>query len=48
MKKIIWHTGVGEDSLEVMAAEVGELENDELSAGEAGFMQGYEDAEEYE
>ncbi len=31
------------DSLEVMTGEVEELENDELSMEEAGFLQGYED-----
>lgn len=46
MKRRFWHTDVGEDSLEVLAVEVEELENDELSAGEAGFLSGYEDEEE--
>ena len=46
MKKRFWHTDVGEDSLEVLAVEVEELENDELSTREAGFLSGYEDEEE--
>ncbi|MBI2549932.1 hypothetical protein HYV83_02010 [Candidatus Woesearchaeota archaeon] len=46
MKKV-WHTEVGEDSLELLASEVEDLENDELSTGEAGFISGYEEEEEY-
>ena len=48
MKRNFWHTEDGEDSLEVLAAEVEELENDELSGREAGFLSGYEEEEEYE
>lgn len=48
MKRKAWHTDVGDDSLEVLAAEVEDLENDELSTREAGFMQGYDDEEAYE
>ncbi len=49
MKRKFWHRNIGEDSLEVLAVEVEELENDELSPGEAGFLSGYElEDEEYE
>ena len=48
MKKKDWYADMGSDSLEVLASEVEELENDELSTGEAGFISGYEEAEEYE
>ncbi len=49
MKRKFWHADVGEDSLEVLAVEVEELENDELTPGEAGFLSGYElEDEEYE
>ncbi len=30
------------DSIELLESEIEELENDELSAGEAGFIYGYE------
>lgn len=46
MKRRFWHTDIGDDSLEVLAAEIENLENDELSVGEAGFLHGYEDEEE--
>ncbi len=46
MKKKVWHTDIGDDSLEVLASEIENLENDELSLGEAGFMQGYEEVDE--
>ena len=39
---------VDNDSLEIMSRELEELENDELSVGEAGFLQGYENNESYE
>ena len=48
MSRKSWYTEVGEDSLEVLASEVEELENDELSIGEAGFMSGYQDEEDSE
>ena len=49
MKIKFWHNDIGEDSLEVLAAEIEELENDELSTGEAGFLSGYDsEEEEYE
>lgn len=42
MKK--WQASVMElkDSIELLESEIEELENDELSAGEAGFLYGYE------
>ena len=44
MNKWLWHRNIAEgDSLEIISAEMEELENDELSAGEAGFLQGYEE-----
>lgn len=44
MGNVLWHRNItGTDSLEVMSAEVEDLENDELSAEEAGFLQGYEE-----
>ena len=44
MKNGIWHTNLTyADSLEVMQAEIENLENDELSMEEAGFLQGYEE-----
>ncbi len=46
MREKSWHIDVGNDSLELLASEVEELENDELSAAEAGFLSGY-DEEEY-
>ncbi len=33
----------GQDSLELSFSEVEELENDELSPGEAGFIHGYDE-----
>ena len=45
MRKM-WHTEVGKDSLELLASEIEDLENDELSTGEAGFISGYEEEEE--
>ena len=47
MKRKAWYIDVGEDSLELLASEVEDLENDELSTGEAGFISGYEEEEEY-
>ena len=35
----------GDDSLELSFIEVEELENDELTRGEAGFIQGYDAVE---
>ena len=46
MSKVKWYIEIGEDSLEIGTSEVEELENDELSVGEAGFMRGYEEEEE--
>lgn len=43
-----WYADLGGDSLEVLASEVEDLENDELSIGEAGFISGYELDQEYE
>ena len=37
---------IGEDSLEIVASEIEDLENDELSSSEAGFLSGYEEEEE--
>ncbi len=39
-----WQTSITElqDSLELRDSEIEDLENDELSAGEAGFIYGYE------
>lgn len=48
MRKKGWHTDLGGDSLEVLSSEIEELENDELSTGEAGFLSGYQEEEEYE
>ena len=48
MRRNSWHADVGEDSLEVLASEVENLENDELSIGEAGFMSGYQNEEDSE
>lgn len=49
MRKKGWYADAGDNSLEVLASEVEELENDELTAGEAGFLSGYrEEEEEYE
>ena len=44
MKRNKWYSELGEDSLELQAAEIEELENDELSTCEAGFLQGYEES----
>ena len=46
MRKMSWYVDVGDNSLEVLASEVEELENDELTTGEAGFLSGYQDEEE--
>ena len=46
MKKRVWYIELGNDSLEVSDAEIEELENDELSIPEAGFLSGYEEDEE--
>jgi hypothetical protein len=35
---------IDEDSLDLLDSEIEDLENDEISSKEAGFMQGYEDA----
>lgn len=44
MLKGLWHRNIPDsDSLEVMAVEIEDLENDELSVEEAGFLQGYEE-----
>lgn len=44
MKKGLWHGNIQDgDSIDVVAAEVENLENDELSVEEAGFLQGYEE-----
>ncbi|HLD97389.1 MAG TPA: hypothetical protein VI934_03540 [Candidatus Nanoarchaeia archaeon] len=49
MKKHVWHIDFGEDSLEILGTEIENLENDELSVLEAGFLSGYEaDEESYE
>lgn len=48
MRKKSWYADLGGDSLEVLASEVEDLENDELSIGEAGFISGYELDQEYE
>ncbi len=48
MRKRNWHIDVGDNSLEVLASEVEELENDELTTREAGFLSGYHEEEEYE
>ncbi len=47
MKKKGWHADMGENDLEVLAAEIEELENDELTTGEAGFLHGYEEDDAY-
>ena len=48
MRKKSWYADVGDNSLEVLASEIENLENDELSTGEAGFISGYQEDEEYE
>ncbi len=40
------YSRIVDDSLEVLASEIEDLENDELSPGEAGFLFGYEENEE--
>ncbi|HIG98435.1 TPA: hypothetical protein HA231_03355 [Candidatus Woesearchaeota archaeon] len=42
MKSQPWHADIGKDSLELLVVEVEELENDEISTREAGFLNGYE------
>ncbi|MBI2143719.1 hypothetical protein HYU17_01035 [Candidatus Woesearchaeota archaeon] len=37
----VWHSGIDDDSLDVLVVEIEDLENDELSPEEAGFMYGY-------
>jgi hypothetical protein len=39
---------VNDDLLEMMTSEIEDLENDELSLSEAGFMRGYNEAEDEE
>ena len=46
MSKLKWYIDIGEDSLEIGTSEVEELENDELSSSEAGFLSGYAEEEE--
>ena len=41
-----WYIDIGDDSLEIGTSEVEELENDELSSSEAGFLSGYQEEEE--
>ncbi|MBI2176129.1 hypothetical protein HYU40_02135 [Candidatus Woesearchaeota archaeon] len=48
VRKKSWYADLGEDSLEVLSSEIEDLENDELSVGEAGFISGYELDQEYE
>ena len=44
MMKGLWHRDIPEfDGLEIADSELKDLENDELSAEEAGFLQGYEE-----
>ncbi len=45
MNKKAWHIDFGDDSLEILEAEIEDLENDELSVTEAGFLSGYEEDE---
>lgn len=45
VRKKSWYTELGGDSLEVLSSEVEDLENDELTTGEAGFLSGYEEEE---
>ena len=44
--KKAWYVDLGEDSLEIGDSEIEELENDELSVAEAGFLSGYAKEEE--
>ncbi|MBI3037065.1 hypothetical protein HYY73_04950 [Candidatus Woesearchaeota archaeon] len=48
MKRRAWYVDFGEDSLELLASEVEDLENDELSTSEAGFISGYDGYDEEE
>ena len=45
MNKKAWHIDFGNDSLEILETEIEDLENDELSVTEAGFLSGYEEDE---
>ncbi len=48
MNKGLWNENiVHDDSLEILSKELEELENDELSVREAGFLQGYDEVESY-
>lgn len=42
-----WRDEVEEDVLLISETEIEELDNDELSAKEAGFLKGYEAFDEY-
>lgn len=48
MKKGNWYSNFSEDTdrLGMLDAEIEDLENDELSAGEAAFIKGYVEEEE--
>ena len=49
MSRAKWYIDIGEDSLEIGISEVEDLENDELTSSEAGFLSGYlEEEEAYE
>ncbi|MBI2664548.1 hypothetical protein HYX10_04365 [Candidatus Woesearchaeota archaeon] len=42
-----WRDDVDGDVLRIGAAEIEELDNDDLKANEAGFLQGYEEYDEF-
>jgi len=44
-KEKMWYVDIGDDSLEILDSEVEDLDNDEISLEEAGFMAGYDKTE---
>lgn len=48
MNKKPGYSRIVDDSLEVLSSEIEDLENDELSPEEAGFITGYEEEADYE
>jgi len=46
VRKMVWKDDVEEDVLAIRETEIEELDNDEITANEAGFLEGYHASEE--
>ena len=42
-----WYDELEEDNLKISDGEIEDLENDEITANEAGFLEGYNDVDDY-